>query len=51
MEKLEITINKESNITSEELAEFFKIFNLLRNEKAKKEIIALIKTMIEAERI
>jgi hypothetical protein len=49
MEKLEITINKESNITAEELAKFIENFNLLKNEKAKKEIIELVKSMTKAE--
>jgi hypothetical protein len=42
MEKLEITINKENTITSEELRVFIRQFNLLRNEEVKRQIINLV---------
>ena len=49
MEKLQITITKESQIDSKELAEFIKNFNLIKNEKVKKNIIKLVESIARGE--
>jgi hypothetical protein len=49
MEKLEITTKTERKITSEELAEFMKQFNLLRSDSVKRRIISLVKSLDKVE--
>lgn len=49
MEELKITITKESTIQAEELADFITQFNLLTNERVKKEIINLVKSLVKTQ--